>query len=105
LRDLDTCNPFRYLNFLNIKIVHNDLKPSNVLYEPSSKLYKICDFGFSKLSNLKSPSSFNVGTVNYMSPQALSKNLQDFSSDVWSIGVIFFELLYGKVPFEGATEK
>lgn len=48
---------------------------------------------------------YNVGTALYMSPQTMIKNLYSEKTDIWSLGVIYYEMLYGKVPFSANTEK
>lgn len=67
---------------------------------------KIADFGFAmKASESKKYSSYNVGSPIYMPPEALNDNRYSFKSDIWAIGVIFYELLTGKTPWRAKTEK
>lgn len=66
---------------------------------------KIADFGFAK--DLTMPPCkfyYSVGSPWYMSPQALKQNIQDYDSDIWSIGITYYELLVGSVPWKANTE-
>lgn len=58
-----------------------------------------------KASESKKYSSYNVGSPIYMPPEALNDNKYSFKSDIWAIGVIFYELLTGKTPWRAKTEK
>jgi serine/threonine-protein kinase len=93
-----------------MRIVHRDLKPSNLFLAQLStgrKLVKVLDFGIAKHATEGAQTnlthSFSVlGSIAYMSPEQVrsSKNV-DARSDVWALGVVLFELLTGKLPFEG----
>jgi len=91
-------------------IVHRDLKPSNLFlttYADGAPLVKVLDFGISKLLETESArqltaTSATMGSPVYMSPEQIrSTKTVDTRSDIWSLGVILFELLAGKPPFEG----
>ncbi|HEY7333455.1 MAG TPA: protein kinase [Bryobacteraceae bacterium] len=93
-------------------IVHRDLKPENVLISTSSDgkpLVKILDFGvakadlqFGESSTLTSPGAV-LGSIHYMSPEQLGGGKVDARSDLFSIGVMVFEFLTGRLPFAGET--
>ena len=85
-------------------IIHRDLKPANILVHQDA--FKICDFGFAKLFGEagKMARTF-VGTPIYMSPQVLSQKHYTSKTDVWSLGVMFFELLFKRLPYNGYTEQ
>jgi len=87
------------------KILHRDIKPSNILISERGGKYtpKIADFGLSKLVNSNDmdaiTNSFGGGTLEYSSPEQLLGNDLRFNADLWSAGVIAYEMLLGKIPF------
>ncbi len=84
-------------------VVHRDIKPANILLTETGGV-KIADFGVARLesSNLTVEGQF-IGTPNYMSPEQITGKPVDGRSDIFSLGVVLFELLTGKKPFAGKT--
>lgn len=80
-------------------ILHRDIKPSNILFKEG--VLKLADFGFCKqLLKQTDMTQTMVGSPIYMAPEVLKGQLYDARADIWSIGVILFEMLYGKCPYE-----
>ena len=106
-----------------VGIVHRDIKPENVMVRPDG-LVKVLDFGLAKLVGSLIPASelvkvsqtpvanglhtefgIMMGTVRYMSPEQASGQPVDMRSDIFSFGVVLYELLTGRLPFTGATDR
>jgi serine/threonine-protein kinase len=94
-------------------VVHRDLKPANVLVDSSGRV-KVLDFGIAKLqpagpasaedeTQLRTATGAVMGTVAYMSPEQLEGRAVDAKSDLWSLGVVLYELASGRHPFKGWT--
>lgn len=87
-------------------IIHRDIKPSNIMIAGESDV-KIVDFGLAKLAGQHqiTLASSRIGTIFYMSPEQALGEDADHRTDLWSLGVVFYELLTGKLPFEGEHEQ
>ncbi len=86
-------------------IVHRDIKPENVMLTKDGKL-KIMDFGIAKLKSSSglTKTGTSLGTLSYMSPEQAQGSTADHRSDIWSMGVVFFEMLTADLPFKAEHE-
>ncbi len=84
---------------LENKIIHRDLKPQNILVSNLGDI-KITDFGFARYFDNDMVIQTICGSPMYMAPEIMKKKKYDFKSDLWSVGVIFYEMLVGRTPFK-----
>jgi len=84
------------------QVVHRDVKPANVMYEPESGQIKLTDFGIARITDSsKTKTGLVLGTPSYMSPEQLAGKKVDGRSDLFSLGVMLYQLLSGRLPFRG----
>lgn len=82
-------------------VVHRDIKPANIMYEPESDALKITDFGIARITDSsKTKTGMVLGTPSYMSPEQLAGKRVDGRSDLFSLGVMLFQLSTGQLPFQ-----
>jgi len=86
----------------NNHIIHRDIKPQNVIISKDGKV-KVTDFGIAKAATSNTITSNVMGSVHYTSPEQARGGFSDEKSDVYSLGITLFEMLTGRVPFNGET--
>ena len=89
-----------------IGIIHRDIKPENILISKDGRV-KVADFGLAAGSiigqTMTAESSVVLGSVSYLSPEQVQRGIADARSDIYALGVVMFEMLAGKKPFDGET--
>ena len=84
------------------QIVHRDIKPANIMYEPKTNAIKVTDFGIARITDAsRTKTGVILGTPSYMSPEQLMGKKVDGRSDLFSLGVMFYQMLCGELPFTG----
>lgn len=85
-------------------IVHRDIKPQNIILLPNGNL-KVADFGIARFSrsDTKTLTETAIGSVHYISPEQAKGEFTDEKADIYSVGVVLYEMLAGKVPFEAES--
>ena len=90
---------FSVLHYLSQrKIIHRDLKPDNLMMDKNGYI-KVIDFGVAKYLKEKNYTNTVTGTPHYMSPEVILSKPYSFEVDYWSVGIILYEIFYGRVPF------
>jgi serine/threonine-protein kinase len=83
-------------------VVHRDIKPGNIMYEPESDQVKVTDFGIARITDSsKTKTGMVLGTPSYMSPEQLVGKKIDGRSDLFSLGVTLYQMCCGQLPFVG----
>ena len=83
-------------------IIHRDIKPQNIIISKEGKV-KVADFGIAKAATSNTISSNVMGSVHYTSPEQAKGGYSDEKSDIYSLGVTIYEMITGRVPFDGDT--
>lgn len=103
----DTIKSLQFLHSFNPPIIHRDIKPENILLDENNRV-KLADFGWSNYFD-ESPGQKQrttyCGTPEYLAPEMLLKQGHNTSVDIWSIGILLFELLNGSSPFVGSSQE
>ena len=86
----------------NNGIVHRDVKPQNIIISMDGKV-KVADFGIARAANSDTINSSAMGSVHYSSPEQSRGGYSDARSDIYSMGITMFEMLTGRVPYDGDT--
>ena len=86
----------------NKNIIHRDIKPQNIIISTEGKV-KVTDFGIAKATSSNTISSDVMGSVHYASPEQARNGFVDGRSDIYSLGIVMFEMVTGRVPFDGET--
>jgi serine/threonine-protein kinase len=85
-------------------VVHRDIKPANIMYESESDIVKITDFGIARITDSsKTKTGMVLGTPSYMSPEQLAGKKVDGRSDLFSLGVMLYQMLSGALPFKAES--
>jgi serine/threonine-protein kinase len=85
-------------------VVHRDIKPANIMYEGQSDSVKVTDFGIARITDSsKTKTGLVLGTPSFMSPEQLAGKKVDGRSDLYSLGVMLYQLLSGVLPFRGES--
>src|SRR5260221_1523716 len=87
-----------------LNVVHRDIKPANLMYELERDILKVTDFGIARITDSsKTKTGMVLGTPSYMSPEQLVGKKIDGRSDLFSLGVMLYQMLSGRLPFEGES--
>ncbi len=86
----------------NAKIVHRDIKPQNIMISNEGKV-KVMDFGIARAATSNTIHSDVMGSVHYSSPEQARNGFVDCKSDIYSLGIVMYEMVTGRVPFDGDT--
>ncbi len=85
-------------------VVHRDIKPANIMYEMESDTVKVTDFGIARITDSsKTKTGLVLGTPSFMSPEQIAGKRVDGRSDLYSLGVMLFQMLAGVLPFRGES--
>ena len=94
----EVISAIKYLHTRNPPIIHRDIKPENILLDQDGRC-KLADFGWSNFDDGKKNRETYCGTPEYLAPEMVTKSGHDESVDIWALGVLLFEMLTGRTPF------
>ncbi|MCR5215647.1 MAG: Stk1 family PASTA domain-containing Ser/Thr kinase [Lachnospiraceae bacterium] len=83
-------------------IIHRDIKPQNIIISKEGKV-KVTDFGIAKVTTSETVNAMAMGSVHYISPEQARGAYSDVTSDIYSFGITLYEMVTGRVPFDGET--
>lgn len=86
----------------NKGIVHQDIKPQNIIISKEGKV-KVTDFGIARAANSNTIHAGSMGSVHYVSPEQARNGFVSYASDIYSLGIVMYEMVTGRVPFDGDT--
>lgn len=86
----------------NKHIIHRDIKPQNIIISTEGKV-KVTDFGIARAANTNTINSDVMGSVHYASPEQARNGFVDGKSDIYSLGIVMYEMVTGRVPFDGES--
>ena len=99
---VQTCRALQYAH--RRSVIHRDIKPANIVLTVEGVI-KVVDFGIARVSDAPNTHTGTLlGTLGYMSPQQIRGKRADGLSDIWSVGVVLYELLTGRRPFKGGNQ-
>lgn len=83
-------------------IIHRDIKPGNIIYDPDDERVRVTDFGIARITDTSATRTGTImGSPSYMSPEQVTESSVDGRSDIFSLGVTLYQLLTGELPFKG----
>ena len=94
----------KYLHTRHPPIIHRDIKPENILLDPNGRC-KLADFGWSNFDDGRKNRETYCGTPEYLAPEMVNKSGHDESVDIWALGVLLFEMLAGRTPFNFSGDR
>ena len=86
----------------NKHIIHRDIKPQNIIISTEGKV-KVTDFGIARVASSNTINSDVMGSVHYASPEQARNGFVDGKSDIYSLGIVMYEMVTGRVPFDGES--
>jgi serine/threonine-protein kinase len=87
-----------------LNVVHRDIKPANIMYDPESDTVKVTDFGIARVTDAsRTRTGMVLGTPSFMSPEQIAGKKVDGRSDLYSLGVMLYQLLSGTLPFRAES--